>query len=156
MFLNLLESLLLVHEEREKVDDWQNPLNRRKATNAVLTRAIEKLEEQDETGAAVLRERFIEGRITRQVAAHLHASPDQVNRWQRTAIEGLVQILYSEERKLRDAQYEHLLAALPASTYTQLFGFQEIKEEISEQLLRDGEPYVVAISGIGGIGSRQR
>ncbi|UCC51480.1 MAG: hypothetical protein JSV68_20590 [Anaerolineaceae bacterium] len=58
---DLLESLLLVQGERENVDDWQNPLNRRKATNAVLTRAIEKLEEQDETGAAVLRERFIEG-----------------------------------------------------------------------------------------------
>jgi hypothetical protein len=121
---DLLESLLLVQGERENVDDWQNPLNRRKATNAVLTRAIEKLEEQDETGAAVLRERFIEGRITRQVAAHLHASPDQVNRWQRTAIEGLTQILYSQERKLRDAQYEHLLSALPVAPYTQLFGFQ--------------------------------
>jgi hypothetical protein len=149
---DLLESLLLVQGERENVDDWQNPLNRRKATNAVLTRAIEKLEEQEETVAAVLRERFIEGRITRQVAAHLHASPDQVNRWQRTAIEGLTQILYSQERKLRDAQYEHLLSALPVAPYTQLFGFQEIKQEIIEQLLRDGEPYVVAIAGIGGIG----
>ena len=104
---DLLESLLLIHEERENIDDWRNPLNRRKATNAVLTRAIGKLEKQDETGAAVLRERFIEGHITRQVAAHLHASPDQVNRWQRTAIEGLAHILYSQERKLRDRRYEH-------------------------------------------------
>jgi hypothetical protein len=149
---HLLESLLLVHEERESIDDWQNPLNRRKATNAVLTRAIGKLEEQNETGAAVLRKRFIEGHITRQVATRLHASPDQVNRWQRIAIEGLTHILISQERKLRDERYEHLLAALPTSPYTQLFGFQEIRREISEQLLRDGEPYVVAISGIGGIG----
>ncbi len=111
----LLESLLLVQEEREHVDDWQNPLNRRKATNAVLQRALDKLAEQDETGAEVIRERFVEGQITRQVAARLHASPDQVNRWQRLAIENLSQILYSEERKLRDARYEQLLAGLPIS-----------------------------------------
>lgn len=149
---DLLESLFLVCEERETIEDWQNPLNRRKATNAVLTRALEKLEEQDETGAAVLRERFIEGQITRQVAARLHASPDQVNRWQRAALESLTHNLYSQERKLRDARYEHLLAGLPVSPYTQLFGLQEIKKEIIGQLLRDGEPYVVAIAGIGGIG----
>lgn len=149
---DLLDSLLLVQEEREHIDDWQNPLNRRKATNAVLLRALDKLEEQDETGAKVLRERFIEAQITRQVAARLHASPDQVNRWQRLAIANLTQILYSEERKLRDARYEQLLAGLPISPYTQLFGFEEIREEISDQLLREGEPYVVAIAGIGGIG----
>jgi hypothetical protein len=149
---DLLDSLFLVREERETIDDWQNPLNRRKATNAVLTRALEKLEEQDQTGAAVLRERFIAGHITRQVAARLHASPDQVNRWQRAALESLTHILYSQEHKLRDARYEHLLAGLPVSPYTQLFGLQEIKKEITGQLLRDGEPYVVAIAGIGGIG----
>jgi hypothetical protein len=149
---DLLESLLLVQEERANVDDWENPLNRRKATNAVLSQALDKLEDQDETGAAVLRGRFVEGQITRQVAARLHASTDQVNRWQRMAIESLTQILYSEERKLRDARYEQLRAMLPLSSYTQLFGFKEIREEICEQLLRDGEPFVVAISGIGGIG----
>ena len=45
----LLESLILVRVERETIDDWQNPLNRRKATNAVLTRAIDELQEQDKT-----------------------------------------------------------------------------------------------------------
>ncbi len=149
---DLLDSLLLVCLEREIVEDWENPLNRRKATNAVLSRAIAELEEQDETGAAVLRGRFIEGQITRQVAARLHASPDQVNRWQRSAIEHLTQILYSQERKLRDARYEQLLASLPLSPYTRLFGFQEIQGEICEQMLQDGEPYVAAIAGIGGIG----
>jgi hypothetical protein len=149
---DLLESLLLVQEEQELVEDWQNPLNRRKATNAVLSRAIDELQEQDEKGAAVLRARFVEEQITRQVAAGLHASPDQVNRWQRMAIERLTQILYSEERKRRDARYEELLAALPVAPYTQLFGFEEIKEEICGQLLQTGEPYVVAIAGMGGIG----
>ena len=149
---DLLDTLLLVCLERETIEDWENPLNRRKATNAVLSRAIVELEEQDATGAAVLRGRFIDGQITRQVAARLHASPDQVNRWQRSAIEHLTQILYSQERKLRDARYEQLLASLPLSPYTQLFGFQELQGEIGEQLLQDGEPYVVAIAGIGGIG----
>ncbi len=149
---DLLESLLLVQEERELIDDWQNPLNRRKATNAVLSRAIDKLGEQDEKGAAVLRARFVEEQITRQVAAGLHASPDQVNRWQRLAIESLTQIIYSEERKRRDKRYEELLAALPVPPYTQLFGFEEIREEICTQLVRAAEPYVVAIAGMGGIG----
>lgn len=149
---DLLESLLLVENERENIEDWQNPLNKRKATNAVLSRALDKLEEQDETGAAVLRGRFVEEQITRQVAARLHASPDQVNRWQRAAIESVTQILYSEERKLRDVRYAELLADLPLAPYAQLFGFQEIREEICDQLLSDGEPYVVAITGIGGIG----
>jgi hypothetical protein len=75
---SLLSSLLIVQGVRDELGDNRSGDNRsgdnrsaialRQATNRVLEGAIDELAESDETGAAVLRARFIDGEITRRVA----------------------------------------------------------------------------------------
>lgn len=148
----LLGFLLLVRERRAALGFNQSPLELRRATNDVLQDAIEELAQQEETEATVLRYRFCEGQITRLVANRVHASPDQVNRWQRSAIENLTQILFSREMTLREERRLKLEDALPAPPYSRLFGLQSLQAEVTDQLLRADGAWVVAIVGIGGIG----
>lgn len=149
---DLSAHLLIVREKMAGVGEKPAPGAARKATYEVLEEALEQLAEQDETGARVLRSRFYDGEITRQVAARLHASPDQVNRWQRSAIENLTAILMSAEMRRREEKTRRILEELPSAPYARLFGLGALQAEIADQLLRPGEPLVVALSGIGGIG----
>ena len=150
--VDLAAQLLLVREKLVDLGDEEHDFAVRRATYAVLEEALERLAEQDEIGAKVLRYRFFEGEITRQVAARLHASPDQVNRWQRSAIENLTAILMASEMKRRQELSSLLLEGLPSPPYSRLFGLHSLQAEITEQLLRPDEPLVIALSGIGGIG----
>lgn len=148
----LLASLLLVQERRASEGDVRNKLARRRITNDLLAEAIDQLAEQNEREAQVLRARFIEGEITRQVAARLYASPDQVNRWQRSAIQHLTEVLLGRELTLRDERRRELTADLPPPTYSRLFGLAEAQTQVLSQLLQEEPAWIVAISGIGGIG----
>lgn len=150
--IDLSAYLLLVRERAAELADEDRAFAIRQATYGVLDEAMGRLADRDEVGAKVLRYRFFEGEITRQVAARLHASPDQVNRWQRAAIESLSAILLNGEMRRRQEHSRLLLEGLPAAPYSRLFGMQSLQAEITEQLLRPDEPLVIALSGIGGIG----
>lgn len=148
----LLGFLLLVQEEREASDVKGSPLALRQATNRVLERAIDEVAEQQEREAAVLRGRFIDGEIIRQVAAHLYVSSDQVNRLQRSAISSLSNVILGHELALRETRLRALISEIPPPTYSRLFGFDEAQKKVSEKLLLEDAPWIVAITGIGGIG----
>jgi len=148
----LLSSLLLVQQERAGIQGSSDPLALRKATNRVLENAIDELGKQEETEAAVIRSRFIEGDIVRQVAARLHASSDQVNRWQRSAITDLSRILLARELNIRSTRLRELEVDLPPPTYTCLFGFDDAKNTLTEKLCEHDAPWIVSITGLGGIG----
>ncbi len=148
----LLAFLLLVQKARTENAETSGRGSRREATNRVLESAIATLAESDERAATLLRSRFIEEEITRRVAVRLHASVDQVNRWQRAAITDLARILQDREKEARAARLRRLETVLPSPTYTRLFGFEGAKKEVSNALLRAGEPWSVTIAGIGGIG----
>ncbi len=146
-----LNQLLLVQNKCDPQD--QNfPPARRQAVDQVLLDGLQKLEEQDKVGAAVLHGRFRDGKITRQVAQEMHASPDQVNRWQRAALEQLAQLLYHQEQALRAELTATLLDDLPPAPYSELFGFGDQRQAILEQLIRPESSWILAITGIGGIG----
>jgi len=152
----VLDSLLLAQRERAQLgqEDGRQPgpIERRQATINLLMLAIDELADKDETEAKVLQARFAEGLIIRDVANRLYASTDQVNRWQRTAIKDLAQILYSRELALREERYRIMEAQLPASPYTRLFGLEEMKRQGVQQLLDPQDAGVLSIVGIGGIG----
>lgn len=148
----LLAFLLLVQEKRVEMGESGKPFDLSKATNEVLIDAINELKKQDEVKAAVLQARFVEGEITRQVANRLHASPDQVNRLQRAAIEDLTHILLSQEMVLRHERQLELEAMLPPRPYSRLFGLEIVLEEVVDQLLKPDGSWCLVIGGIGGIG----
>lgn len=149
---DLLSFLLLVQEKRTETENKGSVLDKRRITNDILLSALEELEEQSQTEAAVLRARFLEGEIIRQVAQRQHASTDQVNRWQKTAIRNLSLIILSRELVLREQRRQELEAMLPPSPYVQLFGFESTRQEVIDLLRRSDDSWIVAIVGIGGIG----
>lgn len=148
---NPLNRLLLVQNQCAP-QERNFPPARRQAVDRVLLDGLQKLEEQDKVGAAVLHGRFRDGKITRQVAQEMHASPDQVNRWQRAALEQLAQLLYHQEQALRAELMATLMDDLPPAPYSKLFGFADQCQAILEQLLQPESPWLIAITGIGGIG----
>jgi hypothetical protein len=148
----LLGFLLLVQQERASIEGSLDPLKLRKATNRVLEDALEELSRQEETEAEVVKSRFIEGQIIRQVATRLYVSSDQVNRYQRSAIENLSRILLAQEIYARDMRIRELESDLPPSTYTNLFGFKQAAQEITAKLLELEPPWIISVTGLGGIG----
>ena len=133
-------------------DEGGQPFALRRAVDRFLLESLDLLAEQDETGAKVLQSRFIDGKITRQVAQEMHASPDQVNRWQRAAINRLTQILYRQEMSLRAELAQEMEADLPPAPYSQFFGFTQALQAIRAQLVPTTAPWIIVITGIGGIG----
>ena len=147
-----LEKLIIIKEKIAETDSGWDRLTLQRALYGILENAISELAVQDSNGAAVLRARFFEGKITRQVATQMHASPDQVNRWQRSAINDLSLIIYEQEFGARQRVIDYLTKSLPLSSPTHLYGCDEAISEILAQLHKDDDPFVTAIIGIGGIG----
>ena len=146
-----LQQLLLVQKQ---LNHSQNPTPTalRHAIDQVLLDGIDQLAGQDEMSTKVLNGRFVDSLITREVANQLHASPDQVNRWQRAALEQLTQLLWQQEQALRQVQIEALEKVIPPPPYRRLFGLNEAQQSLQQHLLADKTPWLISIMGIGGIG----
>ena len=149
---NLLDSLLLVQKQRAKTPVQNNPSLLRLATNQVILNAIEELKTHDQTGAQVLRLRFLDDKTIVAVANQLNVSEHTVSRLQRQAIERLSEILFSHEAQIRKRHAQTLEAHLSPPSYTRLFGVDGICAELAAQLAQPGTPWVIAVIGIGGIG----
>jgi len=143
--LHLVQNQLATNE-----NEW--PFGVKHAVDQVLLNSINLLVQQDETSATVLRSRFLDGKITRQVAQEMHASIDQVNRWQRASIGALAQLLYHQETTHRAELTQILEASLPPTPYSQFFGFTESRQIVANQLVQQTPPWIIALTGIGGIG----
>lgn len=149
---DLLANLLIVQTRLNETDKDPMTSSPRQVIDRLLLDGIEALTERDEAGAKVLNGRFIDDHITRKVAADLHASVDQVNRWQRSAIANLTQILWEWEMELRQMRLRELEGVLPPPTYTELFGFDQAQTTVLKELLRPDASWQLAVVGIGGIG----
>lgn len=100
----------------------------------------------------LLRQRFWYGDTTRKVALHFHLSTDQVNQLQRDAIDALSQLILNKEQEIKQADAQRLLGRLPVQNYSLIFGVKSIQQKLLPVLIGQGEPWVIAICGIGGIG----
>ena len=149
--LETFAQLLLLQKQYQSTED-NFILALRHAVDHLILDNIKQMAQQDETAAKVLERRFIDGQITRQVAQEMHASPDQVNRWQRAAIVHLTQLIYQQEQQLRTETIQAIEATLPPPPYTQFFGYDNTQQKISAQLTQKEAPWLIALTGIGGIG----
>lgn len=149
---NLLDSLLLVQESRQDVAEGGSAAMLRLATNEVLLSAIQEMAGKDAEGARILRARFVDRDTIQKTAYRFNLSPDQVNRLQRRAIERLTELLLGREMAARERRIQEMQARLQPATYTRLFGFEEARANVLEQVLAANSPWVVAIVGLGGIG----
>ncbi|MDX1663356.1 MAG: NB-ARC domain-containing protein [Candidatus Promineifilaceae bacterium] len=147
-----LDELLLVQERREELTEAGNPLALHLATNQLLLELLELLEKQDETGAQVLRWRFLDDDTLLRVAHRLNVSEHTVSRLQRAALDQLAAIVMEQEMALRDAIVHEREGQLPPPTYTHLFGIEAQRAHLANLLLEPEGPAVTALVGIGGIG----
>jgi hypothetical protein len=149
---DLLEPLLLVQERRAATAGENNPAAARYATNHVLMSGLDELATQDDLAAQVLRARFLDDHKIRAVASKLNMSVDSVNRVQAVAIQRLAQIVWNHEQELRERRALEMEAHLQPPQYLELFGFDHIRQQLLDRLLKPEAPWVTAIVGIGGIG----
>jgi len=124
----------------------------RLATNQVLLTAMDEMAAQDETAVRVLQLRFSSQYSLRMVANQLNVSDHTVSRMQRAAIDQLADVIYQQELALRQQKIQEMMAHLPPATYTKLFGITEAQAALAAQLRSPHSPWVIAITGLGGIG----
>jgi hypothetical protein len=146
-----LEQLLLVQERRAAVSE-NLPVTLRLATNDVLHSCLEELALHDQTSANILIWRYLDGETVQAAANRVHLGRDQYMRRQRRAIGALTQIIVDKELAVRDARAREIESLLVPPSYDTLFGVAEVQHTLASLLLSSEPPWVVALTGIGGIG----
>lgn len=149
---NSLDNLLLVRREQARNRAGDTPAALRYAANAVLLNGLEELAHKDPSGAALLRQRFLDREKTLAIAYKRNLSEDTINRLQDSALADLARTIYSLELQCRAEQAEMLAAVLPPSAYQRLVGFDQLAAEIISEISTPAEHWLIGIVGIGGIG----
>jgi hypothetical protein len=126
--------------------------NTRRATNQVILNALQLLEVERPEDASLLRKHFIDEQIVTQIANQLNISQELVYKRQRQAIEHLTEVLYDMEQEATARQQRRLERALNPPTYQELIGVNEHLRHLRDTLVSPEPPWIVSISGIGGIG----
>ena len=148
---HLLDFLLLVRTARVDLAGSERP-DPRLVTNTVLLKAFEQLETQDGSGGRLLRERFLNRKSIRETAHTLQLSEDQTKKRQRQALSGLAGTLLEQENALRATQARLFEGHLPPPTYAQLFGVEAVLGALTEKLVAQEPPWIIALTGLGGLG----
>lgn len=142
-----LAFLCLVRQLESRSD-----LTAHEAANQILSECLEELETQNPEAAQVLHRRFVRGHTIIKVGHDTGLGKDGVSRVQAAAIEQLTACIAARERALRQVIARELESSLPPPSYEQLFGFDEAQSQLRTQVLSPDEPWLIAITGIGGIG----
>jgi hypothetical protein len=144
--LTPLRGLLLVEQRLFAGESEEN------ATFTVLQNAMSELEQQAPERASLLRQRFEIGKKMQQVVRDETWSERSLYLKQREAIKHLADIIARQEKQLTQQRRNLLASRLPFPAYTQLVGAVPKLETLFELLRPDTPPFMVALSGMGGIG----
>ena len=146
-----LEHLILVQERRTDMA-VDLPVTLRLATNDVLHSCLEELVLHDQTSANILTWRYLDDETVQSVANRCHLGRDQFMRRQRNAIQALTQVILTKELVARESRAHHLESLLVPPSYNTLFGVDDSLQKLVGLLQLSEPPWVMSISGIGGIG----
>lgn len=138
-----------------RLESHKHPLSsteRRERLHKVVEDCIEDLGQQNPRHRLILTQRFQNMRTTQQIAVGQHLSPDQINRIQGEAIAALAGHFLDKESSIRRVVAQRMENRLPPKSYALLFGFEPIEEKLDKFLSSSGEPWVVAVTGLGGSG----
>jgi hypothetical protein len=122
------------------------------ATNQVLLKAIDVLQETHHEDARLLRLRFLDLLPVYRLANQSNVAESTFYTKQREAINRLTDTIERLEVAACAAQQELLIARLEAATYVNLIGLDEHVAHLQRLLTTAGPPWLVSIEGIGGIG----
>lgn len=120
--------------------------------NQLLLNLLNRMEQQTPELGALLKARFVDGMQVFQVANRLNIGEATFFRRQKEAITQLTRLLADEESEARQVRRDRLGSRLEAPTYETLFGAEEHLERLQELLDTDSPPWLLLLTGIGGIG----
>jgi len=123
-----------------------------KVLHCLLSKAMEHLEIDFPKDVQLLRRRYLQREPVHQISSELGWADSSLYRKQHEAIQRLVEIISTLENKTHQDTSQNLSARLEVPTYTNLVGVQKHLDNLVEQLVGDGPPWIFALEGIGGIG----
>ncbi|KAA3657360.1 MAG: hypothetical protein DWQ04_28330 [Chloroflexi bacterium] len=148
----LLEYLLIVRLQRRKEDVEHLPTRWRRATNQVLIDAVDQLEIEAQDQAMVIRSRFFDDNSVIRVGNIMNVADATVMRMQRNGLDNLTKIIMTRESEARLHHRQVILSKFNPPTYKKLFGVDEAIEKLLKRLTITNDNWVVAVTGLGGIG----
>jgi DNA polymerase III delta prime subunit len=145
---DVLDDLLLAHE----IETKREVVSPRFITNQILIDGLDCLKRIDEQATDLLHRRFLNQETAWKVAHSLNLSEDIIFQRQRAAIAQLAEVIWDQEKELRQQQAQRIEARLDPPTYSRLFGVAEKMAKVRAQLETTSEPWLLALEGLGGIG----
>lgn len=127
-------------------------LNHRAITNDMLFTGIEWLTQKEAECAAYLQERFLDETSIVAIAQKRNMGQTGVYTLQKLAIEWLASVVWDMESEARQAHTLQMLNRLEPSSYHHLVGVKAHQDHLLEKLSLHDSPYILSITGIGGIG----
>lgn len=114
--------------------------------------SLDRLAQQDERLARLLRLRYLEGVSVLEACGTLSVAESTLYSLQKEAIDRLTQVIWEKENQLRREARSGTILRLEAPTYEQLIGVDRYLDELPVLLTKAEPPWIVAIEGMGGIG----
>ena len=146
-----LDQLQLV-KQRQMQPDGPDQNSHRLHLNEVLLEALDQLGEQNSSASQLLRDRFLENQLLKEVAQSRNVDHHTISRQQKAALAELAEVVYQQEMSLRQTLMAEMETHLPPPTYAELFGVEEPLAQLVEQLTAVACPHLITVLGIGGIG----
>ncbi len=143
-----LNDFLLARQLKAK----REGVNAHLISNEILLSGLERLKQTDDGAANLLEWRFLNRETANATAYRLNVSEDIVFQRQRAAIILLADVIWNQEKELREQRRQQVEARLEPPTYTRLFGVADKQGELRKRLESPVEPWIVAVEGLGGIG----
>ncbi|NJN97522.1 MAG: hypothetical protein HC875_27300 [Anaerolineales bacterium] len=100
----------------------------------------------------MLSRHYLDGDKMQRIARAQNMGEATAYRWQNEAIAQLALVLQAQELEARTEWQSALMKRLERPTYTQLIGVDDHLEALLSILLPPGSPWLVAITGLGGLG----
>lgn len=117
-----------------------------------LQRSLRQFRSHHPSHAKLLTRRFVEQETAKEIAHSLSISQETVNRNQQRAIQLFADWLLAQEQHTQQQRRASLLASLPPASYGEMVGAQALQKKLVGLLRRPQLPWVLCLSGIGGIG----
>jgi hypothetical protein len=114
--------------------------------------ALKDLELRRQKLAETMIRRFKNGESPYAVAVHFSVSEPTIFKWQQKACTEMAGFIQAQESALRNQRTPYLLASLPPSSYTRLFGADHLTEQIVQHFAPATPNWLLTLTGVGGIG----
>lgn len=122
------------------------------ALTQVLERALARLALTDPDHAEVLQSRLVADEKVEVALSRLHLSEATFHRKRKEGLPLLCATLCALEQEAQQVHHSHMVQRLEAPAYTRLIGKTAAVETLAALLLAPQAPWLVAITGLGGIG----